>query len=432
MPSIPSLIFMYFTEWLIVYTYTKEIYDKRIRFSSALSILFYSILMLIYKYLVNIEILNIIFTLLCNILCVFICFKSTLKSASYHGVALGISQYVSELVAIYFISQVTSTSQHLYEENELIYMINIVISRLIYFSICRLLLKFSKKEKSNAKWGKWVSLSILPISSLFVIYVIRMLTKEDLFTQKENIICIASLILLLFANIVVYIIYERAEKSSQKLTELELANQKNEINMQYLQLLESKNEKMNIMSHDYKNHLITISDISNSQEVKDYINNMIDDISKYNRIAKTKNRWLDVILSKYTDICDAKKIRFVTNVSTDNLDFINSYDISALFNNILDNAYEAASNSSEKYIHLEISRVLGTYHKIIVINSSDIQPKAQDNKLFTIKANKDSHGFGTKSIQKVVNKYHGELQWDYDETIKEFKLVILFPDDNIV
>ncbi len=37
---------------------------------------------------------------------------------------------------------------------------------------------------------------------------------------------------------------------------------------------------MNIMAHDYKNHLITISDMSNSNEIKEYINNMSGEISK--------------------------------------------------------------------------------------------------------------------------------------------------------
>ncbi|MBO5066066.1 MAG: GHKL domain-containing protein [Clostridia bacterium] len=432
MQSIPLLIFMYFTEWLIVYTYIKEIYEKRNKLSMGFSILFYLILMVIYRYITNTEILNIVFTLICNILCIFCCFKSTFKSSIFHGIALCVAKYLSEYIAILIMSQVTSTPHNLYEENQLVYTVDLIICRLIYFSVCRLFLKFSNKEKPTAKWGKWALLAILPISSLFIIYVIRMLAKEQNFTQAENIVCIASLIMLLFANIVVYIIYERSEKGSQKLTELELANQKNEINMQYLQLLEAKNEKMNIMAHDYKNHLVAINDMCDSADVKNYINSMFDDISKYNRIAKTKNKFLDVILNKYIDMCETTEILFDVNVSTDNLDFMSNYDISSLFNNILDNAYEAALNSNEKSIYLEISRVLGSYHKIIAINSSDITPKTHNDNLLSTKTNKDSHGFGTKSIQKVVNKYQGELQWDYDSKKKEFKLVILFPDSNII
>ena len=73
-----------------------------------------------------------------------------------------------------------------------------------------------------------------------------------------------------------------------------------------------------------------------------------------------------------------------------------------LFNNILDNAVEAASLSSGRYIHLEITASLNSYHKIIAINSCDNEPRSEKGKLITTKRNKDVHGFGTKSIRKIV------------------------------
>ena len=83
---------------------------------------------------------------------------------------------------------------------------------------------------------------------------------------------------LLLVNIIVYLTYEKAEKSNQKLLEFELINQKNNIDMQYLQLLEKKNETMNIMAHNYKNHIVTIGNMSDSPEIKKYINKMFGEI----------------------------------------------------------------------------------------------------------------------------------------------------------
>ncbi len=433
MLSTPFIILMYFIDWLIVYTYAKSIYKSRTRFSALLSIGFFALLLLLYKYVTTAEVVGLIFTLICNILCIFACFKSTYKSALFHGVALTLSGCISEVISTVIIPVFGAPSlifvRDLLNFDIAVYPVNTIISKLFFLLICRLLLKFSGRENNSKTWGRWFSLSVLPISSIFVILVIYSLTSYMLFSNLQRTVCIVSLVLLLIANVTVYYIYEKAEKSSQKLTELELISQKNEINLHYLQLLEEKNEKMNIMAHDFKKHLVAISDISDSPEVKEYISQMFDDIGKYTRLAKTKNRLLDVILSKYTDMCEAKEIRFEVNVSTDNLDFIDSYDISALFSNILDNAYEAAAVSGEKYIYLEIARVLGSYHKIIVKNSSDISPKAHNGKLLSTKKNKELHGFGTKSIQKIVNKYHGELQWEYDETAKEFKLMIVFPED---
>lgn len=419
---------MYFSEWLIVYSYAKSIYEKRNKYSVVVTICFYMLLMLIYKYITTYEAFNVLFTLICNIICVYFGFKSTFKSSFFHGITLGITQFVSEVVAIYAISLVFNSANDSYTENSIIYMTDVILSKILYFAISRFLLKFSNKENSAASWGRWFSLSILPISSLFIILVIRLLTNGLTFSLSKSIICILSIILLLISNVVVYLIYEKAEKSNQKLIELELVNQKNDIDMQYLELLEKKNETMNIMAHDYKNNVLTIANMSDSNEVKEYINNMVGEIEKYNRIAKTKNKLLDVILSKYTDICNDKGIKFETDIMTDNLGFINSYDISSLFNNILDNAVEAASLSSGKYIYLEITNSLNSYHRVIATNSCDIEPHSDKGKLITSKKNKDTHGFGTKSIRKIVNKYDGELQWEYNNESRQFKLIIIFPN----
>ena len=427
MPSILFLVFMYLSEWLIVYSYAKSIFKKRNRFSMMITIVLYAVLMLLYKFITNIEAFNLIFTLICNILCVYIGFKSNFKSAFFHGTTLVITQFVSEVVAIYIISLISSSPNDSYTENSVIYMTDVIISKMLYFAVSRFLLKFSNKENSTKSWGRWVALSILPLSSLFIILASRLLTNGLTFSFSNSIIFISSLVFLLIANVIVYLIYEQAEKSNQKLIELELVNQKNDIDMQYLELLEKKNETMNIMAHDYKNNLLTIAGMTDSSEVKDYIDNMMGEITKYNQIAKTKNRLLDVILSKYTDICNNKGITFETDIMTDNLGFINSYDISTLFNNILDNAVEAASISSKKNIRLEITNSLNSYHKIIAINSCDVEPHAEHGKLLTSKKNKDTHGFGTKSIKRIVQKYNGEMQWEYDNDQKQFKLVILFP-----
>lgn len=400
MQNMLFLTFMYFTEWLVVHTYAKSIFKKRMRFSVLLSMFFYALLMLAYRYVPQIEILNLIFTIFCNILCIFICFKSTLKSAIFHAVVLVITQFVSEVIAIYLVSQLSSSPADSYNDSSIIFMTEIIICRFLYFSICRLLLKFSSKETSTYSWGRWASLSILPISSSFIIIVFRIITKDVIFSLEENIICILSFVILLIANIVIYAIYEKAEKSSQKLFELELATQKNEINIRYLELLEAKNEKINIMVHDYKNHLVAISNMSDSEDVKKYIDSMIDDVSKYNRIAKTKNKWLDLIINKYTEMCDSKGITFDVNVSSDNLIFIDSYDLSALFNNILDNAYEAVMKSDEKFIYLEITKVLNSYHKIVIKNSSDNEPKTHNKRLLSSKKIRKFMGLERKAYIK--------------------------------
>lgn len=427
MPGTLFLIFMYFSEWLIAFSYAKSIYEIRGKRAWAISLLLYGALMIIYGFVIDQEIINILLTVLCNILLLSLCFKSTFKSSFFHAIALGITQLISEVVAVYAISFFVHLPTNAYTQSETIYIVGVISSKILYFVISRFLVKFSSKESDAKSWGRWAFLSVLPVSSIFVIVTIRIITNGEILSPTENTLCLLSAVLLLLVNIIIYLIYERSEKNSQKLIELEMTDQKNEIDLQYLTLLEKKNEAMKIMAHDYKRHMMTLEAMSDVPEIKSYIHGILGKVEQFSQIGKTKNKLLDVILGKYTDICREKGIRFETDIMSDNLSFIHGADISALFNNLLDNAVEAAEQSLEKYIRVEISSSLHAYHIIKIVNSCDSAPNAKNGQLLTTKANQDTHGFGFRSIQKAVNHYNGELQWSYNAENKQFSLTIAIP-----
>lgn len=431
MPDLSFLIFTYFVEALIVYSYAKSLYKEKNRTLITFGIILvaYSVLLLIFKFIYSNEIFNIFSIIVVNISIIFFLYKSSFKSAIFHGFALGLCQFLSEFFTAYITAMILNVTTE--ESVNSYFELGAISSMIIYFLLTRMLSKFSVRENDSRSWGKWFSLSLLPIGSFFVLISFRIITANISLNPSENTFLIIDVSFLLLINIIVYMIYERAEENNQKLLELELTNQKNDIDMQYLNLIEKKNETMNIMVHDYKNHMIAISNMSEQIEIKNYIDNMLGEITKYNQIGKTKNRLLDVILSKYTSLCKEKEIKFETDIMSDNLKFINDFDLSTLFNNLLDNAVEAASKSTIKFIHLEIANSLNSYHKITVINSSDSEPNGKNGNLITTKKNKAAHGFGTKSIRKIVKKYHGEINWEYNKEEKQFKLIILFPESKI-
>lgn len=426
MQDIPILIFTYFSEALIVYIYFCSIYEAKLKKGSLIiTISYYIILMLIYQLIINEESVNLILTLIGNIcICKFL-FVSSTKSSLYHGIILTILQYVSEVFTAYLMAFSLNMSAD--KTVILHFEIASIISRIIYLLLSRLLAKLSVKENRSKSWGRWALLSLLPVSSIFMIFCIRLLTANMVLSSAQNTLCMFSISFCLIVNIIVYVIYEKAEKSNQKLIDLELVSQRNNIDLQYLDLLEKKNEKMQIMAHDYKNHIAAMEAMADSEEKKQYIQDVLNEISNSSQMAKTKNRMLDVILSKYADICEEKGIAFQTDIVSDNLSFMSAKDLSAMFNNALDNAVEAAEQSAEKRITLQISRSINQYHKIILENSSDREPVAQNETLITTKKQKAGHGYGTKSIEKAVQKYGGETAWEYDKAQKQFCLTILIP-----
>lgn len=425
--TLPFFLFIYFVESLIVYSYTKSIYKQKYNNKISFTIILaaYYLCLFLFRYVTNYEILNILSIFVINILLLYFLNYTSFKSALFQGLILGITQFFSEFFTAYISAMILQVSTQ--ESLSLHFEIEGISSMVVYFLLSRLLTLFSNREIDSYSRGKWFSLSILPIASMLMLITLRVIANNMVLNAHANILLITSCVLLLLTNILVFILYERSEKNSQKLIELEMINQKNSIDLSYLSLLEKKNEQLQILSHDYKNNLLTISSLANSEEIKGFIDNMIGEFSTYNRRCKTNNRILDLILSKYIDLCDDKKITFDIDIISNNLDLLNGNDISSLFNNLLDNAVEAAEKSKDKTISLQISTSISSYHKITIINSCDVPPNSKDGKLITTKRNQKVHGFGTKSINQTISKYNGEMQFEYDNTNKLFKIIILIP-----
>lgn len=65
---------------------------------------------------------------------------------------------------------------------------------------------------------------------------------------------------------------------------------------------------------------------------------------------------------------------------------------------------------------------------IVVVNSCETAPLFEaDGMLKSAKIDLRYHGYGIKSILRVVKKYHGSHKMYYDPAEKEFHFIIQFP-----
>jgi len=105
-------------------------------------------------------------------------------------------------------------------------------------------------------------------------------------------------------------------------------------------------------------------------------------------------------------------------------------DVSSLLDNLLTNAVEAAEKSENKRILFSIYRqensfVMTDHIFVKVVNSCDSKPKIKNGLLMTSKINSLYHGFGTKSVRRVVSKYNGDYNWEYNKKDREFTATVI-------
>ncbi len=176
-----------------------------------------------------------------------------------------------------------------------------------------------------------------------------------------------------------------------------------------------------------KNHLMHISSLSENEEVKSYIDDLCGTVTSFGSKIISKNKTLDIIINKYSVLCESKKIKLNFDTKTENLSFIEPIDLSTILNNLLDNAVEASENSKTKFINVKISLNEHNLKVLTIVNSCDKEPLTKNGKLVTTKESTSEHGIGIKSVTRTLKKYNGDLEWFYDKDKSEFKVIVLFP-----
>ncbi len=191
-------------------------------------------------------------------------------------------------------------------------------------------------------------------------------------------------------------------------------------------MLREQNENSKILIHDITKHLKTIQQLSENKDsnISKYISEIVADYSVMNPIDYCNNSVVNLITHRYYEICRKNNIIFTININNTNLDFMKEYDITALLDNLLENAIESALLTNDKFIDFSICKRNSNFVIIKISNSCDRKPKYINNILVSSKNTPGMHGIGTRSIKRVVEKYNGNLEMKYDNDTKTFTSVI--------
>lgn len=290
-------------------------------------------------------------------------------------------------------------------------------------------MKIKKGKLNKFKFKFYVPLFIFPVITVinnFLLYSSNLGEITESFEDKYFSLTYFLSLISIVACCYIFVYYQELLERENKIKDLETQKKIENIDKTYFEILEKNNEDLKIFTHDIKNHLMHISSLSESEEVKAYINDLCGTVTAFGSNVISKNKTLDIIINKYSIICESKKIKLNFDTKTENLSFVESTDLTTLLNNLLDNAVEAAENSSERFIDVKISLNEHNMKVLTVINSCDKEPVTNNGKLVTTKANSSTHGLGIKSVKRTLKNYNGDFEWFYDKEKKEFKVIVLF------
>lgn len=428
MGHIVLLLFSFFTEAVILWQYTSNLftssYGSKIRL--ALLSALYTILFLLS--LLKQTGLNVVSFFVFNTVFLYVLFKLKLLLALFHSAIVTAIMGISEIAVLGIISRFFP---HFLLETDAGLVFYTVFSKIFFFAVIYLLIHLFKGKKLNQEqYGhSEILLMLIPVSSIFIIFTLLSIGETSTFAPPIDFLVTICAVFLLMVNLLVFGINQYNQKKSQEYADLQLLLQKESDSVEYYEMMLAQNENQSILIHDIKKHLQSIK-LLNEKHDSDKINAYIQQLMESSDLRGTTNicdnEMLNAILCRYQRQCNDKHIHFHTDIRSGTVQYIYQHDLTSLFCNLLENAMESAENIPDSFIELTVQKKENSpFVIIILINSCQNTPVYnQEGVPVSHKSDNGRHGFGIKSIKKVVKQYHGNLQMYYDNDSGTFHTII--------
>ncbi|BDF09344.1 ATP-binding protein [Emergencia timonensis] len=218
---------------------------------------------------------------------------------------------------------------------------------------------------------------------------------------------------------------EKRMAEAQRRNELRIDSIKLEqMEQQYKTMMDTL-EQTSVVRHDLAHHFLVIAEYCRRGEYEripvylETLNfqNVTDEVKVYCR-----NYTANIIFSYYAWLSKSENISFACEADLPEDVLPNEMELSVLLGNALENAVEGCRKAGkEKYItakiryekHKLIMDIRNPFDGVLWIHSGTLQSTKEE----------DLHGYGMKSMQRVVDKYNGYLAYFKED--KEFILQIV-------
>lgn len=297
----------------------------------------------------------------------------------------------------------------------------LIFIRLISFVIAHLISKYKKilGKEYNIPTIYYLSFLIILFGTLYLFI-----------SQIENNVSLNSVVIsglvLIAVNLTMIMIDEKIYNSIILENETRLLKINNDSLRNQMEIINQSNEKIRVLKHDFKDHLIMLSNFyasNNIEEIQTYVNKLLGDIDNEN-FSNSNNFIVDSIINFKLSSIKNSDIKISVDVNVPITLDVLAHDLTSILSNLLENAIYSCEKSKNKTLDIKINSKFGNLI-IVVVNSYDGNIIVENGEFKTTKIFKTGHGLGLTSVRNTLAKYNGEIRIDYTSDI--FKVSIILP-----
>lgn len=268
-------------------------------------------------------------------------------------------------------------------------------------------------------FGAYAGLSYINYTSAHQLQVSDMYANMVLSRYEYNMAFLnlqtdASFLLLM---LVAYIMFYVLAKEHDQRTEL-LVTKKSEIDaLSMAKVTRDSYERIREMRHEIKNHdayVLALLEAGEYEKAKDYFVDQAHERAGVLNYVSSGNLLVDGVVNSKMSLARSQGVEIHSVLAVPPELPFEEGDIFRLLANMLDNAIEGtlASDSKQGPIGLKFIPTAG-YYLVVVSNPCRSHSIKHNNAgdLVSTKKDKDIHGFGTKVIRQIAEKYQGTARF---------------------
>ena len=254
------------------------------------------------------------------------------------------------------------------------------------------------------------SKSIIILLIIYGIILLASITGFSIFMHgkiKDNFFVVL-LFLLSSLFIFIYYLYLKIKEDNIQYLNMVMMTKEQEHMDTFIHTLSSIHEQNRILRHDIKNMLLVLNqDFTDEQKtIMTELKNRTYTIST----ILTQNETLNMIINSKIIAHQDETIDWQFYIESE-LNQVDKIDLAILLGNLLDNAIESLGKN--KHIQIKTKQINNMYY-IKVQNSIDESVLNKNKGLKSTKANSELHGYGIKSVKRIVEKYEGNIDFIED------------------
>ncbi|MDD6843976.1 MAG: ATP-binding protein [Clostridia bacterium] len=206
-----------------------------------------------------------------------------------------------------------------------------------------------------------------------------------------------------------------------------MLEERNRSELQSFKDIGSLYDEQRLRIHEFKNQINFINGLIDKQDydtLRTYVGKIKSDIDSEEKLIETGNSVINILINQSIRKASQKHIYITPNINIMQDIQLEDNDLVIIISNLINNAIEHCDTlkKSNKIINFKLE---STDDHLLIVCTNPIETTiiVENNLIRTTKNNYAEHGFGLKNINRMVDKYDGDISISTDDN--KFKYVIM-------